>query len=131
MLPVEDPRDDRVGVVDGEPADEAREALAMASAKLSHTRLYAPIDGIVLDGKNIGSVKAMDRGYRKAVQIVFQHPDSSLNPRQTVGDILARPLRLYGGDVATIPALLEEVRLPAAYARPFATKKLAGVVSAK
>jgi hemolysin D len=28
-------------------ADEAREALAKASAKLSHTRLYAPIDGIV------------------------------------------------------------------------------------
>ena len=61
----------------------------------------------------------MDRAYRKAVQIVFQHPDSSLNPRQTVGDILARPLRLYGGDVSTIPALLEEVRLPASYARRY------------
>jgi len=56
---------------------------------------------------------------RRAVQIVFQHPDSSLNPRQTVADILARPLRLYGGDVSTIPALLEEVRLPAAYARRY------------
>jgi peptide/nickel transport system ATP-binding protein len=50
----------------------------------------------------------MDRAYRRAVQIVFQHPDSSLNPRQTVADILSRPLRLYGGDVSTIPSLLEE-----------------------
>jgi peptide/nickel transport system ATP-binding protein len=61
----------------------------------------------------------MDRGYRRAVQIVFQHPDSSLNPRQTVADLLARPLRLYGGDVSTIPTLLEQVRLPVAYARRY------------
>jgi peptide/nickel transport system ATP-binding protein len=72
--------------------------------------------GITLDGKRIGSARAMNRAYRRAVQIVFQHPDSSLNPRQTVADILARPLRLYGGDVASIPALLEEVRLPASFA---------------
>jgi peptide/nickel transport system ATP-binding protein len=72
--------------------------------------------GITLDGKRIASARAMNRAYRRAVQIVFQHPDSSLNPRQTVADILARPLRLYGGDVAAIPALLEEVRLPANYA---------------
>jgi peptide/nickel transport system ATP-binding protein len=71
---------------------------------------------ITLDGKRIGSARAMNRAYRRAVQIVFQHPDSSLNPRQTVADILARPLRLYGGDVSTIPALLEEVRLPASFA---------------
>jgi peptide/nickel transport system ATP-binding protein len=71
--------------------------------------------GITLDGRRIASAKAMNRAYRRAVQIVFQHPDSSLNPRQTVADILARPLRLYGGDVSTIAALLEEVRLPASY----------------
>jgi peptide/nickel transport system ATP-binding protein len=71
---------------------------------------------IALDGK---SIDRMDRGYRRAVQIVFQHPDSSLNPRQTVQSILARPLKLYGGDVRTIPALLEAVRLPAHYARRY------------
>ncbi len=38
----------------------------------------------------------MDRDYRRDVQIVFQHPDSSLNPRQRVREILSRPLRLYG-----------------------------------
>ena len=40
----------------------------------------------------------MDRAYRRDVQIVFQHPDSSLNPRQRVREILSRPLVLYGGD---------------------------------
>jgi peptide/nickel transport system ATP-binding protein len=80
----------------------------------------ATYDGtITLDGRRFGSARAMNSVYRRAVQIVFQHPDSSLNPRQTVWDILARPLRLYGGDVATISALLEEVRLPAAYARRY------------
>ena len=74
---------------------------------------------ITLDGRRIGSASDMDRAYRRAVQIVFQHPDSSLNPRHTVGDILARPLRLYGGELATIPALLEEVRLPASFARRY------------
>jgi peptide/nickel transport system ATP-binding protein len=51
------------------------------------------------------------------VQIVFQNPDSSLNPRQRVEEILSRPLRLFGGSAAEIPALLEQVQLPAEYAR--------------
>jgi peptide/nickel transport system ATP-binding protein len=67
----------------------------------------------------IGSAADMDRGYRRAVQIVFQHPDSSLNPRHTVGDILARPIKLFGGVLSAIPALLEEVRLPASFARRY------------
>jgi peptide/nickel transport system ATP-binding protein len=76
----------------------------------------ADYDGVItLDGKPIASARAMNRAYRRAVQIVFQHPDDSLNPRHTVADILARPLRLYGGDRSTIAALLEEVRLPASY----------------
>ena len=38
----------------------------------------------------------MDRTYRRDVQIIFQHPDSSLNPRQRIREILSRPLELYG-----------------------------------
>jgi peptide/nickel transport system ATP-binding protein len=60
----------------------------------------------------------MDRAYRRDVQIVFQHPDSSLNPRQRVREILSRPIALYGGGART-EALLEQVRLPAAFAERF------------
>jgi peptide/nickel transport system ATP-binding protein len=70
------------------------------------------------DGRPIGGLGDMDRGYRRDVQIVFQHPDSSLNPRQRVREILSRPLALYGGE-QRIEALLEQVRLPASFAERF------------
>jgi peptide/nickel transport system ATP-binding protein len=58
---------------------------------------------------------------RRQAQIVFQNPDSSLNPRKTVGEILGRPLARFGiAPRAEIPArvrrLLDTVRLPAHYA---------------
>jgi peptide/nickel transport system ATP-binding protein len=71
---------------------------------------------IVLQGRTIRGAGGMDHAYRRDVQIIFQHPDSSLNPRQRVGEILSRPLKLFGGNVADIPKLLEQVRLPASYA---------------
>jgi peptide/nickel transport system ATP-binding protein len=71
----------------------------------------------------IDAPRDMVRDYRRDVQIVFQHPDSSLNPRQRVREILSRPLRLFGGgerdgrsEAEVIAALLEQVRLPAAFA---------------
>jgi ABC-type glutathione transport system ATPase component len=80
----------------------------------------APFDGeIRLKGARIKHRSDMDRRYRRAVQIVFQHPDASLNPRHRIGDILARPLRLFGGTSSDIPRLLEEVRLPIDYARRY------------
>src|SRR5262249_44206158 len=76
-------------------------------------------DGAVrFAGRHIAGRRDMDRGYRRDVQIVFQHPDSSLNPRQRVREILSRPLALYGGE-ARIETLLEQVRLPAAYAERY------------
>jgi peptide/nickel transport system ATP-binding protein len=76
---------------------------------------------LTVDGRVIRGRQDMDRAYRRDVQIVFQHPDASLNPRHRVGDILSRPLALYGGAGAgeragTIAALLEQVQLPASYA---------------
>ena len=76
---------------------------------------------IRFDGRRIGSAADMDGAYRRNVQIIFQHPDASLNPRQRIGEILSRPLALYGGQEGPRPAaiarLLEQVRLPADYAR--------------
>lgn len=56
----------------------------------------------------------------RAIQLVFQNPDESLNPRQTIADILAQPLKLYTDlDPAEIKqrslAMLERVRLGAHY----------------
>lgn len=82
----------------------------------------APFEGsLTVAGRAIAGRRDMDRDYRRGLQIIFQHPDSSLNPRQTIGAILARPLALYGDPAGrplseAIPALLDEVRLPADYA---------------
>lgn len=76
------------------------------------------------DGKTYSSGTGFDKDYRRAVQLVFQHPDGSLNPRETIATILSRPLKLYGlADRADIPAeiarMLEEVQLPPDYARRY------------
>lgn len=73
--------------------------------------------GAIRDGtRQITGSRQMDRAYRDRVQIVFQNPDSSLNPRHRIRDILGRPLRLAGRELVEVPRLLEQVRLPATYA---------------
>ena len=62
--------------------------------------------------------------FRRRAQIVFQNPDTALNPRQTVGAILTRPLQHFGlargADAGReVARLLELVRLPASYAARF------------
>lgn len=61
-------------------------------------RLVEPSSGrIVFDGCDLGTLDAAGlRAQRRAMQIVFQDPFSSLNPRMTVGQILAEPLSLHG-----------------------------------
>jgi peptide/nickel transport system ATP-binding protein len=61
-----------------------------------------------------------DRSVLRAIQLVFQNPDASLNPRQTVREILAQPLRLYFGlgrreMAARLGDLLRDVRLDDSY----------------
>lgn len=56
----------------------------------------------------------------RRIQIIFQNPDESLNPRQTVEEILSQPLRLYfgltGDEIQNrCKELLESVRLSADY----------------
>lgn len=61
-------------------------------------RLNEPTDGeIIFEGKNIVDLSAKEmRHLRKDVQMIFQDPFASLNPRKTVGEIIAEPLRLHG-----------------------------------
>ena len=57
-------------------------------------RLYEPTSGqIFFAGSDI--TKANMRPYRKKMQIVFQDPYASLDPRMTVGDIVGEPLDIY------------------------------------
>jgi len=60
-------------------------------------KLIQPTSGkIVFRGKNIGELKGDSlREFRKSVQIIFQDPFSSLNPRMTVLDTISEPLKIH------------------------------------
>jgi peptide/nickel transport system ATP-binding protein len=64
-------------------------------------RLIDPSEGeIVFEGQSIGHIPARDfhrSPFRKDIQIVFQDPNDSLNPRFTAFDCIAHPLLRLGG----------------------------------
>jgi peptide/nickel transport system ATP-binding protein/oligopeptide transport system ATP-binding protein len=81
-------------------------------------RLLEPTGGqILFDGRDITHLSAgRMRPVRRDVQMIFQDPYSSLNPRHTVGAIVGAPLRLQNvktekGIKATVQELLELVGL--------------------
>ena len=58
--------------------------------------LYPKTDGDVFyKGRNIGEPE-IGKDYRRQVQMIFQDPYASLDPRMTVEDIISEPLRNYG-----------------------------------
>ncbi len=61
-------------------------------------RLIEPDLGeIQFDGRDLRAMNANElRAFRRQAQIIFQDPYASLNPRMTVGQILAEPLVLHG-----------------------------------
>jgi peptide/nickel transport system ATP-binding protein len=83
-------------------------------------RLHEPQAGrIVFAGHDITHVdEAQMVPLRERMQMIFQDPMSSLNPRRRIGAIVAQPLRVRGRDAsaATIAGLLERVQLPADFA---------------
>ena len=57
-------------------------------------RLHEPTEGkIIYDGKDITNVDM--HSYRRKMQIIFQDPYASLDPRMTVGDIIGEPLDIH------------------------------------
>ena len=61
-------------------------------------RLIEPTDGSIrLDGHDVTRLGKGDmRPYRRQMQIIFQDPFSSLNPRMSAGDIVGEPLQVHG-----------------------------------
>jgi oligopeptide transport system ATP-binding protein len=60
-------------------------------------RLYEPTEGVVtLDGVDLFTLKSKDMSeIRRRIAIIFQDPYASLNPRMTIGSIIAEPLEIH------------------------------------
>src|SRR5260370_22502655 len=61
-------------------------------------RLIEPTDGTIkLNGHDVTRLgKSAMRPHRRQMQIIFQDPFSSLNPRMSAGDIVGEPLQVHG-----------------------------------
>ncbi|AZP11164.1 ABC transporter ATP-binding protein [Undibacterium parvum] len=89
---------------------------------LTLMRLHQATSGqAIFEGKDILSMSNKDfLPYKRRIQIIFQNPYASLNPRFTVGQILMEPMQIHGigsndGERAKLAyALLDKVNLPAA-----------------
>ncbi|WP_019937096.1 ABC transporter ATP-binding protein [Bordetella sp. FB-8] len=86
--------------------------------------LLAPAKGaIAFKGRTLGgTLRQRDKDLYRRIQLVFQNADTVLNPAHTIGDILARPLRVFERCSSReiprrVAALLDMVKLPAAMAR--------------
>lgn len=85
--------------------------------------MYRPTEGkIIYRGKNIGQEsRKRPKELKKDIQIVFQNPGSSLNPRKNIRQILELPLKVHNvgmnskNRVERIEELLEMVQLPPSY----------------
>jgi oligopeptide/dipeptide ABC transporter ATP-binding protein len=61
-------------------------------------RLYNPTSGqVIFNGTDISKLGSGDlRKHRRGLQMIFQDPSASLDPRMTVGSIVAEPLNIFG-----------------------------------
>jgi peptide/nickel transport system ATP-binding protein len=106
-------RAERVGIVGESGSGKSTLLRAIAG-------LHRPSAGsIALRGTRLAPVAMKrPRSVRREIQLVFQNPDSSLNPRHTVFNIVVRPIRLFrdevprSGERAVVQELLDAVRLP-------------------
>jgi peptide/nickel transport system ATP-binding protein len=63
--------------------------------------IRAQSGGMRLNGADLaGSVGARPMAARRDIQLVFQNPDATLNPRHTIFQVLARPIQLFRPEVA-------------------------------
>jgi peptide/nickel transport system ATP-binding protein len=106
-------RAERVGIVGESGSGKSTLLRAIAG-------LHRPSGGSIrLNGKDLAPIAVKrPRWACRELQLVFQNPDSSLNPRHTILDIVARPIRLFRDDVPrsrereAVQELLDQVNLP-------------------
>ena len=74
-------------------------------------RLIEPTEGSVrFEGREITKLPYREmRHLRRHMQIIFQDPYASLNPRMTVGQILAEPIQVHGINGASCDARVKEL----------------------
>jgi len=90
-------------------------------------QLERPTSGrILFDGVDLCKLEGNAlRKMRRRMQVIFQDPYSSLNPRMTIGQIIAEPLKVHGiiadeaGRTARVRELLEQVGLLPQHARRY------------
>lgn len=90
-------------------------------------RLYSPTEGkIEVCGKDITTIEGDElRDARVDFQMIFQDPYASLNPRMSVFDIIAEPLRTHQAATSkaelerTVSELMEKVGMSARYIRKY------------
>jgi oligopeptide transport system ATP-binding protein len=90
-------------------------------------QLERPTSGrILFDGVDLCTLEGTAlRKMRRRMQVIFQDPYSSLNPRMTLGQIIAEPLKVHGiiaddaGRSARVRELLEQVGLLPQHARRY------------
>jgi oligopeptide/dipeptide ABC transporter ATP-binding protein len=61
-------------------------------------RLYEPTSGSVeFEGHDLAKMSGRQlRPYRREIQMIFQDPSASLDPRMTVGSVISEPLNIFG-----------------------------------
>jgi peptide/nickel transport system ATP-binding protein len=114
-------------VIEGETLSLVGESgCGKSTAGFSILRLFEPTSGAVnYNGTNIAALddEAM-RKLRKDLQIVFQDPYSTLNPRMTVGDAIAEPVMLHASKSKAearerVSVILADVGLPPRFANRY------------
>lgn len=105
---------ERLGIV-GESGSGKSSVLKMIVGLIEPTEGYMRFDNTRLDGLAITRPKWLCRD----IQLIFQNPDASLNPRHSIRQILSRPLLTFQPELtaaereAAIREGIERVRLPA------------------
>jgi peptide/nickel transport system ATP-binding protein len=97
------------------------------------TGLLPPVQGrIVFNGEVLSpALKSRKREDLRRLQMIYQMPDTALNPRQKIRKIIGRPLQFYFGynrqrQAQRIQELLEQIELPADYIDRYPTELSGG-----